>query len=82
MKRAKGIAEPAAYEWISRNKLRSADGRSVEIIETRPAIGRHRVHYFIREITATTIRDHHFPEMRALKDIQAEAIRIVTEREG
>lgn len=67
---------PAAYEWTSSSKLRSADGRTVEIIQSRALTGQRLKHWFIRETTATQIRDHHFPEIRKHSDIVAEALRI------
>jgi hypothetical protein len=60
-------------EWITHHKFRAEDGRTIEIIQNRnrpPA-------FFIREITPTQIRDHHFPEIRTRRAIRREALAIM-----
>ena len=73
--------EPAVYEWTATNKLHTSDGRTIEIIHIRALTGGQRMtHWFLREITATHIRDHHFPEIRTYRAICAEAVHLAVER--
>jgi len=69
------------YEWLTTKRLRSEDGRILEIIQSRTHGGRMLTHWFIRETTKTQIRDHHFPEIRKFSEIVSEAVRIAVAEE-
>jgi hypothetical protein len=65
------------YEWIAVDKLKTEDGRTLEIIrnDSRSSVVPVK-RWYIREVTATQIRNHHFPEISSFGGIVKEAVRI------